>query len=254
MHPILLRVGPVTLYSYGLMMVVAFAAVTWLSTRSVKRLPRDLAPITPEQLVDLCCFALLGGIIGGRLFYVSLHWGEFAAAPLEVLAIWHGGLVWYGGFFGGLAAMRLYLLAKRLDMLRVADHLVPFLALGHGLGRIGCFLNGCCYGRPTDAWCGVVFPGHEAAVLPTQLFEALGLCFLYIALRRMQQPAMLKRPGLVFAAYLIGYAILRFLIEGLRGDQTAWWAGMTLQQVISVSVLLAGILLLILRQKVKVKR
>ena len=254
MHPILLRLGPLTPYTYGLMMVVAFASVTWLSTRALNTLPSGMAAITSEQLVDLCCAALLGGIVGGRLFYVVLHWDEFAPAPVEALAIWRGGLVWYGGFLGSLTAGWLYVRAKRLTFLRVADHLMPFIALGHGLGRMGCFFNGCCYGRPTDAWCGVIFPGHDTAVLPTQLFEALGLFFLYIALRRMQQPATLRRPGLVFAAYMIGYAILRFLIEGLRGDQTPFWIGWTLQQVISVGLIAAGVVLLSQKAKGKIQK
>ena len=244
MHPILLTLGPFTLYSYGLMMVVAYGVVAWLSARIARALPEDLRAISAEQLVDFCSVALLGGLLGGRLFYVALAWKEFVSAPWEVFAIWHGGLVWYGGFFGGLLAGWLYLRAKRLAFLRVMDQFIPFLALGHALGRIGCFLNGCCYGKPTDAWCGVLFPGHEQRVLPTQLFETLGLLFLYITLRQLQQPAILKRPGRVFAAYLIGYALLRFLIEALRGDQTAVWAGLTLQQIISLSLFLVGALLL----------
>ena len=244
MHPILLTLGPFTLYSYGLMMVIAFATVTWVSARVARSLPAGLRAISAEQLVDFSCYALLGGMLGGRLFYVALRWEEFAAAPGGILAIWRGGLVWYGGFIGGLAAAWWYVRSKRLAFLRVLDQFIPFLALGHALGRIGCFLNGCCYGRPTGAWCGVLLPGHEHRVLPTQLFEALGLLFLYITLRGLQRPAVLKRPGRVFGAYLIGYAILRFFIEGLRGDQPIFWAGFTLQQVISMILLMVGLWLI----------
>ena len=249
MHPILVRIGPVTLYTYGLMMMVAFAATTWLATRDARTRGLTQLGITPEQVIDGCCYVLLGGLIGGRLLYVALHWDEFAPAPAEVFAIWRGGLVWYGGFLGGIVVAWLYLRSKRLDVMRILDWFMPYVALGHALGRVGCFLNGCCYGRPTDAWCGVLFPGHDTRVLPTQLFEAAGLVFLYIALRRLQRTPLGAHRGGIVGAYLIGYALLRFVIEGLRGDQTVFWAGLTLQQLISLGLLVSGLLLLNLNRK-----
>ena len=250
MHPILVQIGPVTLYTYGLMMMVAFAMVTWLSSRDVRtQPPGERVGIKPEQVVDGCCYVLLGGLAGGRLFYVALHWDEFATVPAEIFAIWRGGLVWYGGFVGGLATAWLYLRAQRLEILRILDWFIPYVAFGHALGRVGCFLNGCCYGHPTDAWCGVLFPGRDTRVLPTQLFEAAGLVFLYIGLRRLWRSSLGKRRGGVLGAYLIGYAVLRFVIESLRGDQAVWWAGLTLQQLISLGLLVSGLLLLNLNRK-----
>jgi phosphatidylglycerol:prolipoprotein diacylglycerol transferase len=245
MHPILFTLGPFTVHTYGVLLVAGFLAATWAAVSAARRLPAELLAIDGDQLVDLACLALLGGIIGGRIVFVALHPEHFAQAPWNVLAIWHGGLVWYGGFFGGLIAGWWFIRAKRLDALRVSDQFVPFVALGHAIGRLGCYFNGCCYGKPTAAWCGVTFPGHPGPVWPTQLFEALGLCILFIALRRLQQPALLRRPGRVLGAYLAGYAVLRFAIEALRGDQAAWWAGLTLQQVISTGLLLAGAALIL---------
>ena len=240
MHPILLTCGPFTLYSYGAMLVVAFLVAIGLAGRAARRLPPALVAITAEQLVDFACLSLLGGMLGARLVYVLLQWNVFLRDPLEILALWHGGLVWYGGFLGGLVAGWLYARAKGLAFLRVMDQVIPFLALGHAIGRLGCFLNGCCFGKPTEAWCGVVFPGQGVRVYPTQLFESAGLLFLYIMLRRLQRPPILARPGSVFGCYLIGYAGLRFLIEFFRGDQAIWWAGLTLQQLISIGIFAIG--------------
>ena len=248
MHPILLKIGPFTLYSYGVMMVAAFVTATWLAARAARASPPALRAISAEQIVDFASCSLLGGILGARVFYVVLQWDAFARAPQQILAIWNGGLVWYGGFFGGVLAGWLYVRAKRLVFLRVMDQFIPFLALGHAIGRVGCFLNGCCYGEPTQSWCGVVFPEQDTAALPVQLFEALGLLFLYIGLRTLQRPSILSRPGRLFGLYLVSYAILRFLMEFLRGDQPAWWAGLTLQQLISLVLFMAGATLVV-RQK-----
>jgi len=244
MHPILLKVGPVTLYSYGVMLVVAFVAAAWLAVRRARRMPAGSRAVSPEQILDLFSLTLLGGILGARMFYVMLHWDLFMRAPLEIVAIWHGGLVWYGGLAGGVLAVALYARAHRLGFLRVVDQCIPFLALGHAIGRVGCLLNGCCYGKPTDAWCGLVFPGATMAVVPTQLLEAAGLLLLYVILRLLQRPVLLQYPGRLFGGYLAGYAALRFGLEFARGDQAPWWMGLTLQQGLSIGMALAGVVLL----------
>ena len=244
MYPILLKFGPITLYTYGAMMVAAFLAATTLAAHAARRLPKAYVAITPEQIVDFSCAALLGGLLGGRLFFVLLHWEEFARAPREILALWHGGLVWYGGFLGGLAGGWGYVRARRLSFCRALDQYAPFLALGHAIGRIGCFFNGCCYGKPTEAWCGVVFPGQSVRVVPTQLIEATCLAFLFILLRNRQRPSVLRHPGRLFGGYLAAYAAIRFVIEFLRGDQAIWWYGLTLQQIISIGIFLIGCILL----------
>jgi phosphatidylglycerol:prolipoprotein diacylglycerol transferase len=243
MHPVLIQLGPVTLYSYGAALVAAFSLVVWLAGRAVRKMPAKSRPLSPEQAVDFTCYALLGGILGGRIVYGVLTWPAFLEHPLEFFAIWHGGLVWYGGFLGGALAGVFYTRANRLPALRVMDHFIPYVALGHAIGRIGCFLNGCCYGRPSDAWCAVEFPGHGVSVLPTQLFEAAGLFILFIALRRLQRPRVLARPGWLLGLYLCGYGLLRFVIEAFRGDQVPFLAGLTLQQVISLGLFVLGLAL-----------
>ena len=241
MHPILFTLGPLTIYTYGVMMVTAFLAATWLAASAAEALPAKARALGAEQMLDFTSLALLAGLAGGRALYILLQWRFFLTAPLEVFALWHGGLVWYGGFLGGIFGAWLYTRANRLSYLRVMDQFIPFLALGHAIGRVGCFLNGCCYGKPTASWCGVVFPGQMKTVLPTQLFEATGLFFLYIALRALQTPTMFRAPGKLFGIYLMGYAVLRFVLEYSRGDQAIWWWGMTLAQLISLAGMLIGL-------------
>ena len=241
MHPILFTLGPLTIYTYGVMMVAAFLAGTWLAAHAAEALPAQVRAISAEQMLDFTSIGLLVGLAGGRVLYILLQWRFFLDAPLEVFALWHGGLVWYGGFLGGMLGAWLYTRAHRLSYLRVMDQFIPFLALGHAVGRVGCFLNGGCYGKPTTAWCEVVFPGQMKAVLPTQLFESSGLFFLYIALRLLQRPSVLQAPGRVLGAYLMGYASLRFVLEYTRGDQAIWWMGLMLAQLMSVVGGLIGI-------------
>ncbi len=244
MHPILLKLGPITLYSYGVMLVVAFLTATWFATRAAHQVPLPFRAINAEPLVDFISFSLLGGIVGARLFYIALQWDYFKQFPQELPAIWHGGLVWYGGFLGGLVAGWWYVRAQRLNFLRVLDQFIPFGAFAHAIGRIGCFLNGCCYGRPTQSWCGVRFPGHPEPLIPTQLIEAAGLLLLFLMLRRLQRPSLLSRTGWIFGSYLIGYGTLRFGVEFFRGDQTPFWCGMTLQQLVSLGIIFVGGMLL----------
>ena len=242
MHPILFKLGPVTLYSYGAMLVLAFLLATWLAGRILRALPPELQWLKREQIVDLSCLALLGGIAGGRLFFIVLHWRFFLDEPQYLLALWQGGLVWYGGFFGGIGAAWLYARRHRVPFRWVLDLFAPVLALGHAIGRVGCFLNGCCYGEVTEAWCGIIMPGEFRPVFPTQAAESLGLLFLYIILRLLQRPAtMAKHPGRLFGVYLAGYAVLRFILEGYRGAQAVFWAGLTLQQLITSGLFIVGL-------------
>jgi phosphatidylglycerol:prolipoprotein diacylglycerol transferase len=251
--PDLWQVGPFTVKSYGVCMALAFLLVVWLARRAASGSPRALVPMDGPALADWAVWALAGGILGGRLSYVAAHWELYAAHPLELFAIWEGGLIWYGGFAGGLLGTWLFLRRRRCGFLRGVDQVIPFVAFGHAIGRIGCFLNGCCYGTPSSSWCGVWMPGIEQRVIPTQLIESVGLAALYLLLRRLQTPQRLRRPGQLFGVYLIGYGLLRWIVELWRADQPVAWAGVTIQQVISLGLLLTGVSLL-LRSKVRGQR
>ena len=184
MHPEIAHWGILHIRSYGLMLAVAFLLGTWLGLRESKRLGLD-----EDKVVNVILVVLIASVLGARALYVMEHVQEFRREWGSVLALWQGGLTLYGGIVAGTVAGLMAARRFGLPMWTLADALTPSLALGAGIGRIGCFLNGCCYGRPTTLPWGVVFPpdsyaGLEfgnATVHPSQLYLA-GAAFLLFLL------------------------------------------------------------------------
>lgn len=238
MHPILFQLGPLTLYSYGLMIALGFLAAVTVAGRRARRLG-----LSGEKIQTLGFVALLSGIVGGRLAYVALNWRFYRSDPLEILRLDHGGLVFYGGLALGLLASFLYMRRWRLPVLRTLDLMVPPLVLAHALGRIGCFFNGCCYGTFTDLPWGIAFPPETLHRHPTQLYESAALALLFLWLSRLE-----GRPGTVLLSYGLLYGLWRFGIEFIRGDNPAVWGGLTVFQGVSIPlVAVCGGLLLLRR-------
>lgn len=224
MHPIIAQWGPVTLYSYGLLVALGFLAGVALARRLARRVGWD-----PDRIATLCVWIILAGLVGARLWYVAQYWGEFVDRPWEALFLWQGGLVFYGGWLAALAVGWGYARRQQWDGWMVADLLAPVIALAHGIGRFGCLLNGCCHGRH-PGW--LIFPWQ-----PTQLYEAIGL----LALAALSAPAVGQgRSGRVFAAYLAGYGALRFLVEFWRGDDRPFLGPLSVPQWISLALIVAA--------------
>ncbi len=237
MFPILFHWGPLTLYSYGVMLALGFLAASQLVARRAAAFGLDPAAVQTLGLV-----ALLAGILGARLAYLALNWEFFRFHPTEILRLDHGGLVFYGGLAGGLLGGFCYVRKKGLPLVKMLDLMTPPLVLAHAIGRLGCFLNGCCYGKPTSVPWAVVFPQDGIARHPTQLYEsgALLLLFFFLSwLERRRLPA-----GSLALGYGLLYGIWRFGIEFLRGDNPPVALGLTVFQWISVPLVLifAGLL------------
>ncbi len=212
MHPILFQIGPLPLRSYGLMMALGFLAGILLTLALSRREGRK-----DDVVLDLSVWIMAGAIAGARLLYVIVEPDGYFSHPLEILAVWQGGLVFYGGLIGAGLTAYFWLRRHRQPVWAIADCLAPGLALGQMFGRIGCFLNGCCYGR-VDAAHGIVFPaiGDGQPHLPTQLYEAgftLALALFLVWFKKRRHYA-----GQVFWAYVALYATGRFFLEFLRGD------------------------------------
>ncbi|MCK5306940.1 MAG: prolipoprotein diacylglyceryl transferase [Candidatus Omnitrophica bacterium] len=238
MHPVIFRIGPLTIYSYGVMLSLAFlTAVSLMAARSKK------AGLNPDIILDLSVCLLISGIIGGRLLHVGLNLGYYTAYPREIIMLHHGGLAYQGGVvLAGLCGFW-YLKKKKISFLKTADFVVPYVALGQFLGRIGCFLNGCCYGRETDCALGVLFPGREAYVHPTQLYYSASWLAVFVVLNILSSRKRFR--GKIFALYFLFYGFIRFFIDFLRGDLPGVLFGLTATQLINLSfVLLAGVLYL----------
>lgn len=223
----------VTIYSYGMMVAIAVAVCTSLLVRDARR--RD---IRADVILDLVFWTVIGGIAGARLFYVVLNYPFFAGHPDEIIMIQKGGLAWQGGLVLGTAAGVLFIRKRKLFLPGMLDLLAPYLALGQSIGRIGCFLNGCCFGKEV-AW-GVYFPVHGAYLHPTQLYLAGGLFIIFLILKRYQKFSQI--PGLVFASYLILASSLRFGVEFFRADHQALFLGLSIYQFVCFGVLMFAFL------------
>jgi len=241
MLPTLFHLGPVAIRSYGTLLMLGFIGGLLLAGRQAKRLglPRQLA-------VDLGLWVLVGGVLGARALFVALNWTDFAAWPREALYLWQtGGLSFHGGLAGGVAAGALLAWRRRVSFWALADLATPGIALGYGLARLGCFLNGCCYGSPTSLPWGVRFPFFpDSQVLtelshPTQIYAALGSFVIFAVLLRAQ-PRLTGR-GQLFLLYLALYSVMRAGVEVLRKGYTAQLLvdGLTQAQVAS-AVLFVG--------------
>ncbi|MGC8742274.1 MAG: prolipoprotein diacylglyceryl transferase [Verrucomicrobiia bacterium] len=244
MHRVAFQIGNLTIYWYGILVAVGIISGLWISSRHSK-----LRGVLPETIIDSGIWLIISGIIGARLFYVIMNWkSAFANQPFyEVLMIQKGGLVYYGGLLGGIAGAVIFSKIKKIPLLRLLDILAVGLPVGHFFGRLGCFMNGCCYGKETTLPFGVHFPSpHETfgkAVHPTELYEAFLNLLLFFYLRNYFKKT--KSDGLVTACYLISYSILRFSVEILRGDyppdQLFFNGLLTPAQILSLFLFIAGL-------------
>jgi phosphatidylglycerol---prolipoprotein diacylglyceryl transferase len=219
MYPILFQSGHITLYAYGFFLMVAFVAAAGIT---LFRARKAHLGISFEAAAELFFYNVLAALIGARLFHALLNFDSFRSDPLRFFRIWEGGLVFYGGFLLAAAVSAAYMARHRLPSWKILDLVSPPLALGLGIGRIGCFLAGCCYGEETGLPWGVVFtdPASLARLNvplhPTQLYEALGAWGIFFFLGRLDKRK--RFDGQTFAALLILYSTIRFLIEIVRGD------------------------------------
>ncbi|QSH41492.1 prolipoprotein diacylglyceryl transferase [Lentisphaerota bacterium ZTH] len=246
MHPIFLELGSLTIRWYGVMVAIGFLLATL-----VLNLNKKYAKMNSDQVTTLVFLSVVFGIIGARVFYVIEFWPSFKGKFWEIFRVDHGGLVFYGGFFLAMVAIIGYCWKEKLNMLRVMDICSPALAVGHAFGRIGCFLNGCCYGKPTQSFLGVIYPENAPAYLkyaglpvhPVQLYETAAnlilASILFVLIRKTKR-------GVVMSLYIMSYGIIRFVDEFFRGDHDSLtWGLFTPAQVIGLFLIPIGIILLI---------
>jgi phosphatidylglycerol:prolipoprotein diacylglycerol transferase len=209
--PIAFSIGPLAVRWYGLMYLAGFAAGWWLGQRRIKA---GRAPITRQQFDDLIFLAVLGVIVGGRLGYVLFYKpGYYAAHPLEIFAVWQGGMSFHGGLLGVMLAMWIAGRRSKVHFLSLMDFVAPLCPLGIAAGRLGNFINGELYGRVTDLPWGMVFRGAgDAPRHPSQLYQAAleGIALFVLLWWFSSKP----RPrGQVSALFLVGYGAFRFIAE-----------------------------------------
>ena len=221
MIPIVFKLGPLTLHSYGLMMALGVGLGLWFFYVQAKKRGLDTV-----KLIDAAFYTILISLVGAKLILFISNFDYYTSYPGELFSLARSGGVFQGGLAFGVVFALWYFRRKKIPTWKAADIIVPALALGHAFGRIGCFAAGCCYGRACDAPWGVVFKDDYAHNLtgiplgerlhPVQLYEAvlnaLNFGILFLILRRK------KFDGQVFSFYIVNYSVIRYITEFFRGD------------------------------------
>ena len=237
MHNDILKIGPVTIHGYGLMIAIGILAAVLLAAYRAKR-----KGLSADMVYSLGIVALIFGFIGAKLLYCIVEWRYFIENPLQALS--GQGFVIYGGILGGVAAAIIYCRIKKISFIRYFDLVAPSLSLAQGFGRIGCFLAGCCYGRQTDSVFGIVF--HQSLyapngvrLIPTQVMSSAGNFIIAAILLLYGRKD--RKAGRVGAMYLILYSVGRFAIEFFRADARGSIGALSTSQFISIITLIIGI-------------
>jgi phosphatidylglycerol:prolipoprotein diacylglycerol transferase len=262
MHPILLKIGPLTVHTYGFMMAVGVGMGLWFVYAQAKK-----AGLNAPALLDAAFYTIIVSLIGAKLILFLGNISYFLSSPKELFSLARSGGVFQGGLTFGVIFALWYFHRKKIPTWRAADLVGPALALGHGFGRIGCFSAGCCYGSECSSGLGVTFKSAYAhdltgiplntPIYPVQLFEAalnfLNFVVLFFILKKKHFD------GQVFSFYIINYSVIRFITEYFRGDHpdkvyfirgATTFSSLSLPQLYCILGLIGGIgLAVVLRRR-----
>jgi phosphatidylglycerol:prolipoprotein diacylglycerol transferase len=242
MYPNLLSIGPLTIHTYGLFVALGFAVAFLVMLKIGKA-----QGIKTQQVMDIAFIVILMAIIGSRLAYVAMNFSHYRAHPLDIFKIWEGGLVFSGGLVGVVLVMIWYLRRHRLSFWPMGDLCAPGIAIGQAIGRLGCFMAGCCYGKPTDLPWAVTFTHPQSLaplntpLHPTQLYAAFSGFIIFVILMFLNAKKQFQ--GQVFIWFLILHSTARLFMERFRGDERGLIAGteMSMTQLLTLLVLLGAV-------------
>jgi phosphatidylglycerol:prolipoprotein diacylglycerol transferase len=251
--------GGAEITTFGVMMFLAFLSAGFVHRREMERVGLD-----SEKTWDLLFTAVVGGIVGAKLYYVFLNYDRLVQDPMFLFS--RGGLVWYGGFLLAALLVILHIRRLKLPLPTMADLAAPSIAIAYAVGRVGCFLVGDDYGRPTDSWVGIRFPegsppsrvdvlerqfgiavdpalveryGDVVPVHPTQLYEVGLTLLIFLVLWRLRRHT--HKPGWLFMFWIALAGVERFIVEFFRAKDDRFFGPLTLAQVISLGLILVGI-------------
>jgi len=245
MYPILFKIGPLPIYSFGVMVVAGVVTYMLVTLHYARR-----EGIKAETIFDFTIYLILMSAFGSRLVYVIGQWDHYQNNLIEIFMFPKGGFILMGGLLFGILTAIVYARIKRIPILKFVDVLAPGAILGYAVGRIGCFFNGCCFGKPTDLFWGIVFPrgslAHsyfpDVAVHPTQLYAFFSMVLAFFVLVLLYRRK--RFDGYVFFWALILYSTYRFLIEFIRFSPI-YWLGLTPTQWGMIVVFMVGFFCLI---------
>lgn len=245
--PVAIHLGPLSVHWYGLMYLLGFVLFLWLGKMRIRSLKRP--GWDDKMLDDLLFYGVLGVVLGGRLGEVLFYQpGYYFSHPLQILAVWQGGMSFHGGFIGVMVAMALFAQQRKIQWLQLMDFIAPLVPLGLGAGRIGNFINAELWGRPTDVAWGMIFPNVDNLPRhPSQLYEfaleGLVLFALLWIFSRKPRPV-----GAVSGLFLIGYGSFRFLAEFTRTPDEGIFGlmtfGVSMGQWLSLPMVAAGVIMM----------
>jgi phosphatidylglycerol:prolipoprotein diacylglycerol transferase len=240
MLPVLFKIGPITIYTYGLMAATGFIVASLLLSRRARIEGED-----PQLALDLAFYLVVAALIGSRILYVIIEYRQYVHNPLGIFKIWEGGLVFYGGFIAAALTGFWFVKKHNLHPWKFADLAAPPIAIGHAFGRVGCLGAGCCYGKVTDSPIGIVFTDPKALaplnvpLYPTQIFSSLNELFIFLILITVRPRK--KFHGQLFLLWMMLYAVGRFIIEIYRGDPRGQIGPLSSSQAVAIAAfLIAG--------------
>ncbi len=246
MFPKLFSIGSFSVPTYGVLVALGFLAGLFIALRLGKRIG-----LPSEPLTNLALYCALGGIVGAKLFMFMFDWQYYRQNPHEIfsLSTLQAAGVFHGGFIAALLVAVYYIRQQRLPFWQTLDCFAPGIALGHAIGRIGCFAAGCCWGRQCDLPWGVRFHTDQAAPVPldvplhpAQLYESAANLLIFALLYRLFQHR--QRPGQIFGLYLVLYSTARFVVEFYRNHEQSLIAGLSLTQWIAAGLFVLGVAVL----------
>jgi phosphatidylglycerol---prolipoprotein diacylglyceryl transferase len=239
--PRLFSIGPFTVYSYGALLAIALVVGLLVAASRARRAGLDAA-----RVLDLGVLVIVAGIVGAKLLLLVVDFRAILSDPREALSALRVGGVFYGGLLAAIGAAVWFMRRHGLPLWTTCDAFAPGIALGHVVGRLGCFAAGCCYGRPTSLPWGVTFHDDFAGgavgtplgvpLHPTQLYESAAEAAILLVLLATERKGP-RFPGRTFWLYLALYAVSRFVIEFFRGDERGAVFGFSTSQVISLAIL-----------------
>jgi phosphatidylglycerol---prolipoprotein diacylglyceryl transferase len=244
-HPEFIRLGPLDIHTYGVLVAIGFIVGLAVAAGRAR-----CEGIDAEKVSDLGVWLIVSGMLGGKLFHIIFFWNDFVYGwRVDGLRSLREGFVFYGGFVAASLTAVAYTHVKRLPFAKIADIFAPSVALGHAFGRMGCFFNGCCYGKRCNLPWAVRFPRpHVMAGIPlhpTEIYEALGNLAIFAGLSLFYRHK--SYDGQVWWLYVLSYGVLRFAVEFFRGDYTTYYFGfLTLGHLVAVTMIMVAAVALIL--------
>jgi phosphatidylglycerol---prolipoprotein diacylglyceryl transferase len=251
MFPRLLELGPLTVYSYGVLLAAAYLLALFYAVRRATAMGLD-----GDRVLDLGIYIIISALVGAKLLLLIVDFDYFRAQPAELWTLARSGGVFYGGLVVAFLVALWYVRRHHLPVWPIADAIAPGIALGHVVGRFGCLLAGCCYGKPTSLPWGITFSDTFAAsnvgtplhvaLHPTQLYDG-GAELLILLFLLFTEKWWRKRSGFTFWVYILLYAVSRYVVEVFRGDPRGTTLGFSTSQFISLILIPLAFVMLFVR-------